>query len=196
MGHVLVGHETETPITATLASTETLSESIKTFNFELSQPVSTPLPGGFGVFDFSNLLDSGYRHMNEANPQLVNEDYVRTWTISNTPVFDPGRNEFAATNQVSVTVKNKPGGLMSNVIHANANKLIEQRLPVEFKGCRLYMLYAGYSECSSKCFIQDALDRGRCRHYTIYGDVGRYPPTGERSPANNDRHRPPVFWSW
>jgi ferredoxin-NADP reductase len=134
MGHVLVAHETETPITATLASTETLSESIKTFNFELSQPVSTPLPGGFGVFDFSNLLDSGYRHMNEANPQLVNEDYVRTWTISNTPVFDADSNEFAATNQVSVTVKRKPGGLISNVLHANAYKLIEQRLPVEFKG--------------------------------------------------------------
>jgi ferredoxin-NADP reductase len=72
--------------------------------------------------------------MNEPNPQLVNEDYVRTWTISNTPVFDSDSNEFAATNQVSVTVKRKPGGLMSNVLHANAYKLIEQRLPVEFKG--------------------------------------------------------------
>lgn len=134
MGHALVAHETETPITAKLTSTITLSESIKTFNFELSQPINTPLPGGFGVFDFSDLLDSGYSHMNEANPQLVNEDYVRTWTISNTPIYESESTEFAATNQVSITVKSKPGGLMSNVLHANANRLIDQKLPVEFKG--------------------------------------------------------------
>ncbi|MGC3940370.1 oxidoreductase [Roseobacter sp. EG26] len=144
MGHELVAGENDAPISATLISTNTLSDSIKTFNFELSEPINAPLPGGFGVFDFSGLLDAGYSHMNEANPQLVNEDYMRTWTLSSTPGFDTRDNAFRPTNRVSVTVKRKPGGLMSNVLHNNAHKLIEEQLPIAFKGTG-----AGFS-----CFSQ------------------------------------------
>ncbi|MDW3182592.1 pyridoxamine 5'-phosphate oxidase family protein [Roseobacter sp.] len=148
MGHALVAHETATPITASLVSAKPLSDSITTFNFDLSQPINTPLPGGFGVFDFSGLLETGYSHMNEANPQLINEDFVRTWTLSNAPSFAADRNAFAAAHQVSVTVKRKPGGLMSNVLHNNAQKLITDRLPIEFRGCG-----AGFT-----CFSQGAKD--------------------------------------
>lgn len=126
--------EGKTAISATLTSTQTLSDSIKTFNFRLSSPISAPLPGGFGVFDFSGLLDCGYSHMNEANPQLVNEDFVRTWTLSSTPKFDPNIKAFRPIDQVSVTVKRKPGGLMSNVLHDNAGALIANALPVAFRG--------------------------------------------------------------
>ena len=134
IGHGLVAGDNDAPITATLVSTNTLSDSIRTFNFELSQPINAPLPGGFGVFDFLGLLDAGYSHMNEANPQLVNEDYVRTWTLSSAPGFDAKANAFRPTNRVSVTVKRKPGGLMSNVLHDYAHKLIAEKLPVAFKG--------------------------------------------------------------
>lgn len=133
MGHAPLA-EGKAAISATLVSTQTLSDSIKTFNFRLSSPISAPLPGGFGVFDFSGLLDRGYSHMNEANPQLVNEDFVRTWTLSSAPQFDPNRNAFRATDKVSVTVKRKPGGLMSNVLHDNASALAANTLPVAFKG--------------------------------------------------------------
>ncbi|MEM9582179.1 MAG: pyridoxamine 5'-phosphate oxidase family protein [Pseudomonadota bacterium] len=146
MGHALLAHETAAAVTATLVSTKPLSDSITTFNFALSQPIDAPLPGGFGVFDFSGLLDAEYSHMNEANPQLVNEDYVRTWTLSNAPRFDAERKAFAETDQVSITVKRKPGGLMSNVLHDNANKLIADKLPIAFKGSG-----AGFT-----CFTQDA----------------------------------------
>ncbi|KEJ88309.1 pyridoxamine 5'-phosphate oxidase family protein [Sulfitobacter donghicola] len=133
-GHVFVPPEAASPISATLVSTHRLSDSIRTFNFDLSQPIKTPLPGGYGVFDFSGLMDAGYRHMSEAYPQLVNEDYLRSWTLSNAPAYDADSNEFAATNQLSVTVKRKTGGLMSNVLHNNAHKLVQLKLPVEFKG--------------------------------------------------------------
>lgn len=146
MGHALVAHETAAAVTATLVSTKPLSGSITTFNFALSQPIDAPLPSGFGIFDFSGLLDAGYRHMNEANPQLVNEDYVRTWTLSNTPCFDAESKAFAKTDQVSISVKRKPSGLMSNVLHDNADKLIADKLPIEFKGTG-----AGFT-----CFAQDA----------------------------------------
>ncbi|MBR9863575.1 MAG: oxidoreductase [Rhodobacteraceae bacterium] len=133
-GRAVVANDSAAAISATLESTQILSDNIKTFNFRLSSPINAPLPGGFGVFDFSDILDVGYSHMNESNPQLVNEDYVRTWTLSSTPKFDPNTNAFRATDQVSVTIKRKPNGLMSNVLHDNADKLISSKLPVAFKG--------------------------------------------------------------
>ncbi|MBT0958268.1 pyridoxamine 5'-phosphate oxidase family protein [Alphaproteobacteria bacterium KMM 3653] len=134
MGHAIPEEDAASAVTATLLSTRTLSQSIRTFHFKLSAPISPPLPGGFGVFDFSGLLDTGYSHMNEANPQLVNEDYLRTWTLSSAPPFDAETNSFRPTDEVSITVKRKPGGLMSNLLHDNAHRLIAQKLPVAFKG--------------------------------------------------------------
>lgn len=134
MEHATVALDSTVANTATLVSTQALSNSIKTFNFKLSSPINAPLPGGFGVFDFSDILDVGYSHMNEANPQLVNEDYVRTWTLSNAPRFDANNNAFRSTDHVSITVKRKPGGLMSNVLHDNVDKLITHKLPVALKG--------------------------------------------------------------
>ncbi|WP_299852313.1 pyridoxamine 5'-phosphate oxidase family protein [uncultured Roseovarius sp.] len=134
MGHAIETHEAATPLAATLVATKPLSSTISTFEFALSAPIKAPLPGGFGVFDFSDLVDAGYSHMNETNPQLVNEDYVRTWTLSGGAKYDEENNAFRTTNRVSVTVKRKPGGLMSNVLHTNAEKLITHKLPAQFKG--------------------------------------------------------------
>ncbi|CUH41245.1 pyridoxamine 5'-phosphate oxidase family protein [Ruegeria atlantica] len=134
MGHSAMPYDDAAAISATLVSTQVLSDNIKTFTFKLSSPVNAPLPGGFGVFDFSGILDVGYSHMNEANPQLVNEDYIRTWTLSSAPRYDPKFNTFRGTDHVNVTVKRKPGGLASNVLHDNADKHIDRNLPVVFKG--------------------------------------------------------------
>ena len=68
MGYAIIALDSTATNTATLVSTQALSDSIKTFNFKLSSPINVPLPGGFGVFDFSDILDVGYSHMNEANP--------------------------------------------------------------------------------------------------------------------------------
>ncbi|MEL6641794.1 MAG: pyridoxamine 5'-phosphate oxidase family protein [Pseudomonadota bacterium] len=149
MGHAVEAHDAAIPITAKLVATKPLSSTISTFEFELSERIKTPLPGGFGVFDFSDLVDAGYSHMNDANPQLVNEDYVRTWTLSGAPKFDEENHTFRTTNRVSVTVKRKPGGLMSNLLHDNSEKLVTHKLPVQFKGTG-----AGFS-----CFSEAAESR-------------------------------------
>lgn len=134
MGRATDSHDASDPLRATLVATQALSESISTFTFELSSTIDAPLPGGFGVFDFSGLLDGGYRHMDEANPQLVNEDYVRTWTLSNAPGFDGETNLFRSTNRVSVTVKRKPDGLISNFLHKYGGQMVEKQAQIGFKG--------------------------------------------------------------
>ena len=125
------------PITATMTSVEHLSDSISTFTFDLSSTVEAPLPGGFGVFDFSRIFDTGYSHMNEANPQMVNEDYIRTWTLSSAPRFNVEKKVFEPLNQISITVKRKTGGLISNFLHEYARDTARRTtttLPLEFKG--------------------------------------------------------------
>ncbi|WP_438730432.1 hypothetical protein ACR9YC_04485 [Parasphingorhabdus sp. DH2-15] len=134
MGHIADAVQASNPIGAKLVSTRQISHTVRTFTFELSQEIEAPMPGGFGIFDFSGMLDTGYSHMNEANPQLVNEDFVRTWTLSNAPEFDAEKNLFRRANQVSVTVKREPGGLMSNFLHDYVVQQIEQPMQVDFKG--------------------------------------------------------------
>ena len=72
--------------------------------------------------------------MDEVNPQMVNEDYIRTWTLSSVPAFNAEKNMFHSTNQVAVTVKRQPGGLISNFLHEYSAKLIEQKSQIDFKG--------------------------------------------------------------
>ncbi|KAK4175277.1 hypothetical protein QBC36DRAFT_331792 [Triangularia setosa] len=77
--------------TATLISRTPLSPTISRFTFSLS--FSTPpqekktfwSPGQHITLDFSGELDSGWAHMNNTDPQSLNDDYVRTFTISNPP---------------------------------------------------------------------------------------------------------------
>ena len=110
---------------ATLISVQKLTDTISTFSFQLSTPTEASLPGGFGVFDFSKRLDAGYSHMDEVNPQAVNEDYIRTWTLSSAPTFDAGKKAFSPVEKVDITVKLKPGGLISSFLHNNS-ALIDQ----------------------------------------------------------------------
>jgi len=146
MGHAADIVETSKSIDASLVSVRRLSDTVSTFTFELSEEIDAWLPGGFGIFDFSEMLDTGYSHMNESNPQLVNEDYIRTWTLSNAAGFDAKNNLFQPTNQVSITVKRKPGGLMSNFLHDYVAQKVEQPMQVHFKGTGV-----GFS-----CFTQHA----------------------------------------
>ncbi|MDP5253303.1 MULTISPECIES: hypothetical protein [unclassified Vibrio] len=125
--------QTQSPISATLVSNTALSANVSTFTFQLSKPITLPMPGGFGIFDFSESLNLGYHHMSDDNPQLVNEDYTRTWTLSSAAKYDAQSKQFEPTNQVSITVKRKSGGLMSNVLHQAAN----HALSTLFKGTGL-----------------------------------------------------------
>lgn len=118
-----------------LVSVKKNTSRVSTFRFELVKPIDSPLPGGFGVLDFSELLSTGYSHMNEANPQAVNEDYIRTWTLSSAPQFDLQRHRFKPVNHIDITVKHQEKGLVSNFLHKNALALMGEHEPmIRLKG--------------------------------------------------------------
>lgn len=72
-------------VTASLVKREFLTPTIARFGFELSDTTRSWEAGQHVTFDFSEELDSGYAHMDDSNPQSLNDDYVRTFTVSNPP---------------------------------------------------------------------------------------------------------------
>lgn len=72
-------------------------------------PHQCALARGLRRLWFLGPSDRGYSHTNDAIPHLVNEDVIRTWTLSSALEFDPDTKAFRTTDQVSVTVKRKSG---------------------------------------------------------------------------------------
>ena len=131
------GNTNAQKITVSLAEVKKLTSSVSSFTFNLTESIDIPLPGGFGVFDFSKVIQSQYRHMDEANPQAVNDDYIRTWTLSSSAGFNAKSMAFGSVKQVTITVKRKTGGLISNFLHDNSDKqqsFSNEPMKVEFKG--------------------------------------------------------------
>lgn len=108
-------------VKATLASIQKESKQISTFTFAL--PTQAELvAGGHAVFDFAGQFDRSYQHMNEDDPQSLNDDYVRTFTVSR---ISPDRR------QISITVKK--AGVVSSYLHSLAGRSGEP-VAVDLKG--------------------------------------------------------------
>ena len=92
-------------LTATLVGREPLTPSISRFTWELSGPRARWTAGQHVTFDFSRELGSGYAHMRDDDPQSLNDDYVRTFTVSNTPLPEGEEKGEGEVTVVEVTAK-------------------------------------------------------------------------------------------
>lgn len=74
---------------ASLIRREVLTPTINRFTLKLSsingKSIQPWHAGQHLTLDFEQELSSGYAHMNDDDPQLLNEDFVRTFTISSPP---------------------------------------------------------------------------------------------------------------
>ncbi|KAI8185733.1 hypothetical protein K4K52_009874 [Colletotrichum sp. SAR 10_76] len=68
--------------TATLLSREIITPTVARFTFGL-EPAGRWEPGQYVTLDFAPELDVGWSHMRDDEPQSLNDDYVRTFTVSN-----------------------------------------------------------------------------------------------------------------
>ncbi|KAL7819930.1 hypothetical protein V8C26DRAFT_393810 [Trichoderma gracile] len=89
-------------INATLIAREILTPTIAVFTFKLETPnPQTILPqwkaGHHVTLNFETELSHGYAHMNDADPQSLNDDYVRTFTVSSPPGSLPAKDTFQIT---------------------------------------------------------------------------------------------------
>jgi NAD(P)H-flavin reductase len=80
---------------ATLVEKTELSRTVSRYRFKTPKAVEYR-PGQWVAIDFSEELDMGYSHMRNEDPQSLNDDYIRTFTVSSHPSTLP-KNEFEIT---------------------------------------------------------------------------------------------------
>jgi len=82
--------------TAQLIKKTVLAPSIARFTFSVPGDIQYR-PGQWVAFDFSEHLDYGYSHMRDDDPRSLNDDFVRTFTVSSTPSDSGKDSEFEIT---------------------------------------------------------------------------------------------------
>ncbi|RMZ87827.1 hypothetical protein DV736_g4947, partial [Chaetothyriales sp. CBS 134916] len=73
---------------AKLIRRTTLTPTINRYRFALDDPKALDgqqKPGQYVALDFSEELDLGYSHMRDDDPTSLNDDYLRTFTVSSAP---------------------------------------------------------------------------------------------------------------
>ncbi|KAF8548266.1 hypothetical protein OG21DRAFT_1449355 [Imleria badia] len=118
----------ETPM-VTLARIEVHSHDIATFTFESPTHVNV-IPGQAAVLDFKSFVGAlPYQHMAAENPTSVNDDRIRTWTVSGSSrwagSFSGSTDEGASAGPLSLmlTMRHKPGGVVTGALFAIAGQL-------------------------------------------------------------------------
>jgi len=94
---------------ATLTRIDKHNDVLKSFTWKLSKPVAQ-IPGQYAILSFRDILDFGYQHMNRALPVTVNDDRIRSWTISSAP-------DNPTSDVITLTIKKKEKGTMSTLLH-------------------------------------------------------------------------------
>ncbi|KAH6679118.1 oxidoreductase-like protein [Halenospora varia] len=86
-------------ITTTLLSKTVLTPTIARFKFHISDPkkASTWKPGQYVALSFADELDIGYSHMRDDDPKSLNDDFLRTFTVSSRQDEKENHDQFEIT---------------------------------------------------------------------------------------------------
>ncbi|KAG8214287.1 hypothetical protein J3R82DRAFT_7426 [Butyriboletus roseoflavus] len=117
----------ETP-KVTLGRIEVHSRDIATLTFESLAHVNV-IPGQAAILDFKSFVGAlPYQHMAPGNPASVNDDRIRTWTVSGSSRWAGSSSECSdASVSFTLTIRLKPGGVVTSALFAMANQLGELR---------------------------------------------------------------------
>ena len=81
-----------------------LTPSISRFHFRLSSPARYTA-GQYVMLDFSSHLDIGYSHMRDDDPLSINDDFTRTFTVSNPPGTPQGPFQAPEDGKFEITIR-------------------------------------------------------------------------------------------
>ncbi|KAF3491332.1 oxidoreductase [Arthroderma uncinatum] len=106
-----------------LVKKDVITPTISRFRFKTSDPSTALkwLPGQYATLSFQEELDMGYSHMRDDDPASINDDYIRTFTVSS----HPGRN--LAKNEFEITVRKK-GNATSHLFRSSERSGLELSL--------------------------------------------------------------------
>ena len=121
---------------ATLLSQTRLTPTISRFKFALANPAPHKA-GQYATFDFSSHLDIGYSHMRDDDPGSINDDFVRTFTVSSPPGDPPVPSKKLKDDEFEVTVR-KVGRVTDFLFRHEGSEMASRRgmpeLEVEMMG--------------------------------------------------------------
>ncbi|KAH7381455.1 hypothetical protein DE146DRAFT_624251 [Phaeosphaeria sp. MPI-PUGE-AT-0046c] len=92
----LKSHVSTSPNTAQLIKKTLITPTIARFTFSVPTGIIYT-PGQWIAINLSSELDIGYEHMREDDPTSLNDDFVRTFTISSTPAQTEKQDSFDIT---------------------------------------------------------------------------------------------------
>ena len=106
-------------IHALLTKVDLLSQDLAVFHFEIQGAAVKINPGQHVALDFTDFVGpQQYAHMNPWKPTSLNDDRIRTWTVSSAHVD-------GKTQKFELTMREKPGGLVTGALFTVARKLKE-----------------------------------------------------------------------
>jgi NAD(P)H-flavin reductase len=91
-------------ITAKLLTQTPLTPTISRFRFALSN-VTSYTAGQYVTIDVSEHMDLGYSHMRNDDPRSLNDDFVRTFTVSSPPGLPPQPSKRLADDEFEFTIR-------------------------------------------------------------------------------------------
>ncbi|KAK2855672.1 hypothetical protein FQN49_004957 [Arthroderma sp. PD_2] len=166
-----------TDMKVVLIKKDIITPTINRFRFKASDPSTTLkwLPGQYATLSFQDELDMGYSHMRDDDPTSINDDYIRTFTVSS----HPGRN--LAKNEFEITVRKK-GNATSHLFRASERSGMELSL----RGFDGDFRFESYN-------ADPGVDQNNSILPFIAGGIGITPVIAQL--ANIDISRFKLFWS-
>lgn len=118
---------------AKLLRQTSLTPTISRFTFALSN-ATTHKPGQYVTLDFGSRLDMGYSHMRDDDPRSLNDDFVRTFTVSSPPGHPPNPVHGLKDDEFEITAR-RVGTVTEELFkHRGSEKGDRMELEVGVKG--------------------------------------------------------------
>ena len=112
-----------------LSKVDLLSRDLAVFRFEIQGTAVDISPGQSIALDFTDFVGpQQYAHMNPWKPTSLNDDRIRTWTVSSAHVN-------GKTQTFELTMREKPGGVVTGALFTVARKLKES-MPHVMEDCK------------------------------------------------------------
>ncbi|KAI4727375.1 oxidoreductase [Aureobasidium sp. EXF-10728] len=96
--------QNENQNTAKLLTQTPLTPTISRFKFSLSN-AATYTAGQYVTLDVSNHMDFGYSHMRDDDPRSLNDDFIRTFTVSSPPGLPPHPSKSLGDDEFEITIR-------------------------------------------------------------------------------------------
>jgi NAD(P)H-flavin reductase len=112
--------DNEKQIYANLVDKKQLTPTIARFRFHIADPekASRWKPGQYVALSFADELDVGYSHMRDDDPKSLNDDFLRTFTVSSSP------GDLSEYDQFEITIR-KVGPVTEHLFRTNPKSQLQ-----------------------------------------------------------------------